>query len=583
MATPIEYVSGHLFVFGFWGFLSSCNYFKCNTASCPFSLRMEVKVVDSQRVAVSCLAEVVPVHCHDCPSRPKRETKREILRLLKFIKQHPADRVSEQFKEQHSFWNGVAKRQSKLFKNYLIDLAALKVYCIHHPGKSAKQLKIDCGLSMSQRAICNLVRRERQKNGQTTDIREMLLHKTHHVLGNDAEDIIVFGQTSSVQLLSQTSLIQGDGTFTCIVHPFTQLYVFHALLANGVSLPLLYCLVKGKNEAIYRRLLSLVERIANERGRTILQRPVTLMVDFKIAFIKAAKMYQAGRSIMCCCFHFVANIKKKARVVIEELKKKFGAGSAEVRMAEKTKRAVMMIPLLPIEFITSETINMILWRWRSTFPGQSGVFEKLHRHLMKNYVGATARFPVYLWCVCGRSTRTNNAAESLHAVLNKSVRVRGVVTLDMFLFAIEGQMRNTKREIDDGCPSHSKAIYKSRSSLLAFELSEFFNGKQWILKYLDHCSEILKIKNNTAINLFRIRRNGETHQPIEVQWISRNHLVVEQAAVHLHAFLCPSSSKTRQEILASVNSWAYQRENCQVDLHVVEENSTLSIAAQSVV
>ena len=99
---------------------------------------------------------------------------------------------------------------------------------------------------MNERSIANIIRRDKKKRGETVDLMDMILQKSHHVLGNDGHDIVVFGQTSAIPFLANTTLIQGDGTFTCLIHPFTQLYIFHALLKNGVSYPLLYCLVKGK-------------------------------------------------------------------------------------------------------------------------------------------------------------------------------------------------------------------------------------------------------------------------------------------------------------------------------------------------
>ena len=94
----------------------------------------------------------------------------------------------------------------------------------------------------------------------------MIGQKTHHVLGNDGDDIVVFGQTSSTPLLSQTTLIQGDGTFTCVVSPFSQLYVFHTPIKNGVLHPLPNCLVRGKNHDVYKRLITIIENIAGARG-----------------------------------------------------------------------------------------------------------------------------------------------------------------------------------------------------------------------------------------------------------------------------------------------------------------------------
>ena len=61
-------------------------------------------------------------------------------------------------------------------------------------------------------------------------------------------------------------MLQGDGTFSCVVLPFTQLYIVHAVLANAVSYPMLFSLVKGKTQTIYQRLLNLIERLAEEGG-----------------------------------------------------------------------------------------------------------------------------------------------------------------------------------------------------------------------------------------------------------------------------------------------------------------------------
>ena len=214
---------------------------------------------------------------------------------LKFIKEHPNTRQAEVYKTQHAFLNRVARRMSKGYIRHLIEIEALKVYAMNHPGKNSTKLKDDCGLSLTTVSICNIVRREKDKMGQVKNIADLIKQKTHHVLGNSGDDIVVFGLSSSIVFLSQTTLIQGDGTFTCVVLPFTQLYMFHALLRNGVSYPVLYCLVRGKNEEIYKRLLDLVEKTAKERGTTIINRSVRMMVDFELAFINAARPFDAGK------------------------------------------------------------------------------------------------------------------------------------------------------------------------------------------------------------------------------------------------------------------------------------------------
>ena len=201
---------------------------------------------------------------------------------------------------------------------------------------------------MNEHSIANIIRRDKENRGEAVDLTDMILQKAHHIIRNDGHDIVVFGLTSAITFLAHTSLIQGDGTFTCLVHPFTQLYIFHALLKNGVSYHLLYCLVRGKNQPIYERLIKLVEKIALEHGPTILNRPVRMMVDFEQAFIAATRELELPINISCCFFHFVSNIKKHARPVIDNLKKAVGEDAMETKMVEKVKRALMMLPFFPL-------------------------------------------------------------------------------------------------------------------------------------------------------------------------------------------------------------------------------------------
>ena len=92
------------------------------------------------------------------------------------------------------------------------------------------------------------------------------------------------------------------------------------------------------------------------------------MVDFELSFINAAGQYEAGRGVTCCFFHYVSNIKKKARPVIDALKKG-GVNTPEVRLAQKTKSAVMMLPLHPIDLITVEVVVLIFGDGLNHFLG----------------------------------------------------------------------------------------------------------------------------------------------------------------------------------------------------------------------
>ena len=110
---------------------------------------------------------------------------------------------------------------SKGYRRQLIDIEALKVYALEHPGMTSTKLIIVSGLSVSESSICNYIRREKERDGKLTNITALIHQKAHHFLSNDGNDIVVFGLASSIVFLGQTTLIQGDGTFTCVVLPFT--------------------------------------------------------------------------------------------------------------------------------------------------------------------------------------------------------------------------------------------------------------------------------------------------------------------------------------------------------------------------
>ena len=177
MTLSVEYISGHLFVGGAWGVLTTDNYFMCKSPSCPFSVLMEVEQVESKPVAVSCIKSVVPVHVHEPTMRSKRAVKKEIMAQLKFIKEHPNTRQAEVYKTQHAFLNRVARRMSKGYIRHLIEIEALKVYAMNHPGKNSTKLKDDCGLSLTTVSICNIVRREKDKMGQVKNIADLIKQK----------------------------------------------------------------------------------------------------------------------------------------------------------------------------------------------------------------------------------------------------------------------------------------------------------------------------------------------------------------------------------------------------------------------
>ena len=101
----------------------------------------------------------------------------------------------------------------------------------------------------------------------------------------------------------------------------------------------------------------------------------------------------------------------------------------------------------------------------------------------------------------------------------KKPNEQGAVSMDMFLFAVEKQMMKTKREIEAGCPSHTKTIYARRNRLLAVELSDLIAGRQGVLRFLDHCATVMNIKNLLMLEIFTNKKQTELRPPEEPAWM----------------------------------------------------------------
>ena len=115
------------------------------------------------------------------------------------------------------------------------------------------------------------------------------------------------------------------------------------------------------------------------------------MIDFERAFITAVHQLKLSTLFSCCFFHFVSNIKKHARPVIEELKKTTGRDAMETKMGVQAKRALMMLPLLPLGLITVDAVDMIILRWKRAF-GHRPDFDELRDYIVRTYVGPNATF-----------------------------------------------------------------------------------------------------------------------------------------------------------------------------------------------
>ena len=301
MSFLIEYVSGRLFINGVWGTVTTNGYFSCHHPSCPFSLKVVQERLNDLRVVVGVESVLFEHHNHDPTIKSKIKARNVMKQALEVVSLLPDDPGSVKFKAECEAWLQMAQKTSQEERDHLIDLEAVKIYALLHREMSASEVRRACKVDVHPHAISKMRKAALKEIDEATNVKDLVDHGGHHMLGHEGYEIVVFGTTAALLYLSETPIIQCDGTFTCVVLPFTQLYIFHAVLGNGVTYPMLYCLMTGKSEDLYVKLLNLIESIAMEKiNKPIFKRPVEIMMDFETAMINAIGEVSTEAKVLCC-------------------------------------------------------------------------------------------------------------------------------------------------------------------------------------------------------------------------------------------------------------------------------------------
>ena len=190
---------------------------------------------------------------------------------------------------KHQKWEEEARAQSKIIADELLGIETAVDYACMNPHLSGQQVHEQYH-QMKPRAIDMARLRRMKKQDDVTNLADIIRKRNHHLLKNDGKEILIFGLKSAVRMMSRTKMLLADGTFKCLLTGFSKLHLFHAIVKNNVSLPMLFCLVKGKDGDAYTRLLQLIEELAVDNETSTFGGPVTLICDLEASFINAVKV-----------------------------------------------------------------------------------------------------------------------------------------------------------------------------------------------------------------------------------------------------------------------------------------------------
>ena len=541
----------------FYGHITSTGYFHCYEPSCPFSVKV---LLGDEGATSQPVAEYVVfgLHCHEFPDKTKRANKEMIHDELKVIDR--GEDVGNVIAEKHRVWQERAKEAGLEVLKTLSGKDNIVDYACKRPRLSGRQVEENTGGQMTRFAIDMARHRRMKKQERPVNLSDINEIGVHHLLKRSGDEIIIFGLKSAVRTMATTNHILADGTFKCTLHGFSQLYILHAVVKNNVSIPMMFCLVKGKTRRAYTKLLRLVEELATENGTAIFNRPVTLMCDFEAPFIKAVENIYGSVQVKCCFFHFTKNIRTKAQPIVKAIEGAEGERSNASQLAQKTKRRLMMLPLLPEELAVPEVLGLIHRAWTDACPEHRDAFNGLFATVIRTYVGTPPgdpapvrpRFRPSIWSVSGRSVRTNNSAESVHAQLNGELN--GNVFLHIFLSTIEKQMMKGRRRILSGCESESRPVEQAKNRLLAQELDKLLNGRVGVLAFLDNCASITLLE--TVNGADRIELTTGTVE--DRAWAGAKRDLFVAAAHGLFRRLCPGGQLSDDEIMTNITRWSFQ-------------------------
>lgn len=120
----------------------------------------------------------------------------------------------------------------------------------------------------------------------------------------DGDTIIIFSSLQSMIKLCRSDMIIMDGTFKTCPLLFRQIYTLHGLVGiegQKRCVPLVFTLMTSKREALYRRMLEILQEYCLEYGIDLCPRYV--LTDFEMAIINAVRVKLPMASHRGCLFH----------------------------------------------------------------------------------------------------------------------------------------------------------------------------------------------------------------------------------------------------------------------------------------
>ena len=350
-------------------------------------------------------------------------------------------------------------------------------------------------LKPADEALKRSLRRFRQRAGvrdletsrRTVDGEEFLRYQT--------DDMVVFAADCDLRELCNSQHWFADGTFKVSPRGFYQQYTIHAFL-DGVTYPCVSALLPGKSEAVYDRLLRVLEPLFPSTPA-----PETILTDFEKAAMNAFSKRFPEATINGCHFHLGQSLWRKVQNL--GLGQRYKADDAfAVRVRRLLGLAFVPVDqvhdhmdLILEEEVPKEELMELLRYFRDTYVGQRLMTRGQQSTILP------AQFPPSTWNLYDRVKndlpRTNNSLEGFHSAFAKDM----VAHPDLYKLADKYRKLQHKKLHDriqhsdpEGRPPASRKQYVAATARFKELIGRFDRRVLIGLPYLDKVSKSAKIR-----------------------------------------------------------------------------------------
>ena len=281
------------------------------------------------------------------------------------------------------------------------------------------------------------------KTKKSNASKQMGIPKTFHVLVQESTNplilashgnTVILGNISSLYIMSLSKYHFIDGTFKVVLGHQGQLFVVHCLIDN-LTVSALFIKTNGKDDDEYKNVLKMIYQLGLSVGVKVYSEKTIVKCDFENGIISAFRDVFPQVRVNGCLYHFKKAINDHFnKVKLSECDKCFSQMTSHLKN----------LPLLPIEFINQNTLNVIfeVCLMKCKKKGDKEKVNSLKQYMNRTWTTEYSIYPPTLWNVYNVYERTNNYSESSNRYLNEELD--GIHSISAINDAILSVMKRDK-------------------------------------------------------------------------------------------------------------------------------------------